>query len=371
MTTLRSLCIGLCLCLAANGLQAAGHTGWVPLGLSPGAFSAWASGFNSGPGGFRLGPEALLKSGGATIEVPGYSVPSLADWNNDGLPDLIVGEGGGGETARVRVYLNTGVSGAPRLDGFVYVQSQGADLTVPEFGCQGAFPRVAYWDADTRKDLIVGLTDGTVKLFLNSGTDEAPTFDAGSLIQVGDPGSKVALDVGDRATPVVTDWNDDGRKDLLIGAYDGHVRVFVNEGTDTAPDFRTEALVQTPEGPLVVNTRRTSPAVADVIHDGRKELLIGETGGRLLLFANIGTDQAPVYEGPIPVTSEGAQIDLLSTRARPALGDWNDDGLPDVLLGSSDGLVRVYRNLGVMMSDGFELALTDQASSGHPPFGRP
>jgi len=41
----------------------------------------------------RLGPEELVQAGGADISVLGYSVPSLADWDNDGLNDLIVGEG--------------------------------------------------------------------------------------------------------------------------------------------------------------------------------------------------------------------------------------------------------------------------------------
>ena len=43
----------------------------------------------------RLGPEELVQAGGADISVLGYSVPSLADWDNDGLNDLIVGEGSG------------------------------------------------------------------------------------------------------------------------------------------------------------------------------------------------------------------------------------------------------------------------------------
>ena len=38
--------------------------------------------------------------------MPGYSVPSLVDWNEDGRPDLTVGEGSGATgPARVRVKL--------------------------------------------------------------------------------------------------------------------------------------------------------------------------------------------------------------------------------------------------------------------------
>ena len=47
-------------------------------------------------------------------------------------------------------------------------------------------------------------------------SDDAPVFDAGSFLQVGPPGSKVDIDIGSRATPVVVDWNDDGLLDLVL-----------------------------------------------------------------------------------------------------------------------------------------------------------
>jgi hypothetical protein len=79
-----------------------------------------------------LGPEQLVQAGGADIQVPGYSVPSLAYWDGDDLMDLIVGEGG--DPGKVRVYLNVGAPGAPQFSDFFYAQSEGADLTVPGGG---------------------------------------------------------------------------------------------------------------------------------------------------------------------------------------------------------------------------------------------
>ena len=54
--------------------------------------------------------ETAITSQGAPLAVNGFSVPSLADWNSDGLPDLIVGEKDASVPAlgKVRVYLNTG-----------------------------------------------------------------------------------------------------------------------------------------------------------------------------------------------------------------------------------------------------------------------
>lgn len=73
-------------------------------------------------------PERLVTAGGVEIDVPGYSVPSLVDWNSDGLPDLMVGEGT--TTGKVRVYVNDGDADAPHFSSYSYVQSLGSDLVV-------------------------------------------------------------------------------------------------------------------------------------------------------------------------------------------------------------------------------------------------
>lgn len=83
---------------------------------------------------FHIGPEAFVPAAGLEIQVGGYSVPSWADWNGDGLPDLVVGEGSGSDRPRVRYYLNSGVPGAPMFGGFGLALSQGTVLSQPGGG---------------------------------------------------------------------------------------------------------------------------------------------------------------------------------------------------------------------------------------------
>ena len=85
-------------------------------------------------GQLDLGPEELVQADGTDIDVPGYSVPSFVHWNEDGLRDLIVGEGSGTSTATVRVYLNVGTASAPQYSTYFLAQSDGSDLTVPGSG---------------------------------------------------------------------------------------------------------------------------------------------------------------------------------------------------------------------------------------------
>jgi hypothetical protein len=65
--------------------------------------------------GYDLGPEILVEAMGEPIDVPAFCVPSLADWNGDGLLDLVIGEGGGTFLGKVRIYLNSGTAQAPQF----------------------------------------------------------------------------------------------------------------------------------------------------------------------------------------------------------------------------------------------------------------
>jgi len=305
----------------------------------------------------------LIEAGNPSeiIAVEAYSVPSLADWNNDGLADLIIGEGptflGKG---LVRLYLNTGTATeAAFADGFSYIQSSGSRLEVPGEGCLGAFPRVVQWNGDGKKDLLIGLSDGTIRIYLNTGTDAAPVFSGWQSIEVGTAGSKVPIDVGARACSVVTDWNSDGKKDLVVGSVDGTITVFINTGTDTSPDFLTGVYVQEDGSPLVVPGVRSSPSVGDLNNDGKKDLLVGNTEGNLLVYLNVGTDENPAFSGFTYVESDGQIIDLphdipsFWARSRLFLCDWTGDGYWDVLVGT-DSYGKAYLYEGLVFLGDFE-----------------
>ena len=85
--------------------------------------------------GLVLGPEQVVQAAGADISVPGFSVPSFVYWDDDGLKDLVVGEGSGlTGFGYVRVYLNSGSPGSPLFTTYFYAQSNGSDLRSPGGG---------------------------------------------------------------------------------------------------------------------------------------------------------------------------------------------------------------------------------------------
>lgn len=205
---------------------------------------------------------------------------------------------------------------------------------------------MVYWDADSKKDLLIGQADGYVKIFLNIGSDDQPVFDGGTRVKAGPLGGKVDIKVSARATLEVSDWDEDGDEDLLVGMYSGKIHLYRNLNIPGSPDLDSAEVLQDGGADLVVGTGRSSPAVVDLDEDGRKDLLSGSTSGTLVLFRNVGTDAAPIFAGSELVHSSGAAIDLAGTpRSRPNACDWTGDGRPDMLIGSGDGRVRLYQGL--------------------------
>ena len=71
-------------------------------------------------------------------------------------------------------------------------------------------------------------------LILLSGTS-FPAMQAGVLLKAG--GKIIDVDIG-HLVPCVTDWNNDGKKDLVVGQFSGgKIRLYLNRGTDSDPEF--------------------------------------------------------------------------------------------------------------------------------------
>ena len=160
------------------------------------------------------------------------------------------------------------------------------------------------WNNDGMKDLLLGDTYGNVRVYLNVGRDDSPVFNSPSFVKVG--GS--VFDVGSYSKPSVADWNNDGKKDLLCGSYDGLIRLLINTGTDAVPSFAGSRLIQN-SGAVLDAGSWSMPLAVDWDMDGSKDLLVGNDMGDVHFYRNQGADDSPVFSGFSKLTAGGAVLD--------------------------------------------------------------
>jgi len=142
------------------------------------------------------------------------SAAHAADWDGDGDYDLIIG------TISGKVYLiqNEGTPESYAFGKEQNLQASGQQIDVE----RSAGPFTADWDVDGDLDLLVGADDGSVSLYCNTGTNKSPEL--ASAVQLVPPVERISYqpphkDVhrGSRSKICVTDWNQDGLLDLLVG----------------------------------------------------------------------------------------------------------------------------------------------------------
>ncbi|HUG52911.1 MAG TPA: VCBS repeat-containing protein, partial [Vicinamibacteria bacterium] len=268
-----------------------------------------------------------------------------------------------------RLYRNVGTSSAPRfeprdaLSGAPYTERfQPADA-LRQNGV-----RAVDWDEDGRMDLLAGDTDGFVWLFRNTTDARAPVFAPPSRLSAGGRplrvyGEETEARAAGYARVDVADWNEDGAKDLLVADGRGWLWLFLNRGSNASPALGPGRRLLA-NGKPIDGTSRGSVLVTDWDADGRKDVIFamvgegpsetydwpprsgeGHTHRGLLYYRNFGTNAAPELGAPkwIKAGPEAAEIDLL----RPNLGDfvdWDGDGKRDLIACEFELDCRVYRN---------------------------
>ncbi|MCX6928903.1 MAG: VCBS repeat-containing protein [Verrucomicrobia bacterium] len=283
-------------------------------------------------------PGTLLQAAGHSLNVGSYAIPCVADWNGDGRKDLLVGY----QTAsKIVLYLNTGSDASPAFTTSVTLQAGGTDINLPSGGCGAPVPFVCDYDNDGKRDLLVGDgANGYVYFYRNTNTDANPILDTGVRLMVG--GSP--LTVGIRASPYVCDWNGDGLKDLLCGNGNGNVYFFKNIGTAQSPEYVPGTLIQAGGANLSLGIRSVV-RMFDLDGDGVADLL-GSSDSGVYWCRNTGSSVAPVLALPValrtPVSGSGLRPIYTGPRMRLDWVDWNNDGVMDLLLGNADGTVSFY-----------------------------
>ncbi len=227
----------------------------------------------------------------------GYTTPIVADWDGDGLRDIVINSIWG----KIQWYKNIGTRGKPKLAPLQPVRILWPDKPLK--------PAWNWW---------------------NPGADELVTQW--------------------RTTPCVIDLNNDGLKDLVMLDHEGYLafferikkegqlfvlpgkRIFKLREKDKTDLFR-------PNPGLAGKSGRRQFCFADWDRDGKLDILIDSVNVNFLKNVSSAED-AWVFE------DQGAvdQRILAGHSTKPTLVNWDKNNIPDLLVGAEDGFLYYLKN---------------------------
>lgn len=165
------------------------------------------------------------------------SLPVLTDIDNDGLIDLFVANFFSYKPtlmkeSRIAYYKNTGTNTNPI---YTFIDNDFINLSQSGLGLR-MIPTFGDLNNDGKKDILLGLENGTICYLQNTTSGATPTFSA-PVINYQDNFGQV-INVGQYASPQLFDLNKDGKLDLLIGKKTGELVYYENIGSLAQPIFK-------------------------------------------------------------------------------------------------------------------------------------
>jgi len=224
----------------------------------------------------------------------GYTTLSVADWDHDGLPDIVVNSIWG----KVMWYRNIGTRRKPKL-----AAAQPIEVQWP-----GKPPKPAWtWWQPKGKQLVTQW----------------------------------------RTTPVVIDLNKDGLNDLVMLDYEGYLAFFERVKENGKLKLLTgKRIFKDKNGePLRLNKKKAGGSgrrklcFADWDCDGKPDLLLNSRN--VLFYRNISnTSKSYAFEKVGPVDDRI----LAGHSTSPTIVDWDRNSVPDLLVGAEDGFLYYMKN---------------------------
>jgi hypothetical protein len=239
-----------------------------------------------------------------SVPLPTWGLQFL-DWDGDGRNDLLSG---------LSIFRNLG-DGEFHAESFLPADNQISHP--PPRGDGWMFTQLADFDGDGHRDLLYGAHEGEVWLHRHLGQQPARFDEVGARLLLEDgqplhvgpvPGQAVDFDVlqGARTTFTVADFDADGRLDLVVGDTYGDARHYRNVGTKAAPRFARPA----PLGNLKI---RMTPFATDWDRDGKTDVVGSAANGMVVLWRNLGDNRfspaEPIAVPELPYSPSVAIVD--------------------------------------------------------------
>lgn len=329
--------------------------------------------------------EFLLDENSDTIRLHVEMITPVAiDFDKDGKIDLLVGD----EDGRVAFIKNTGKikNNMPVFKSPVYLQQKADNL---KFGALNT-PFNVDWDDDGNDDIICGNSAGNISFIKNAKGGELPKWDAPILLKV--DGKDIRIMAGKNGsiqgpaeekwgyiTLSVADWDNDGKKDIIVNTIFGKIIWYKNTGDLINLEGPFNVKVDWGENQVpkpvwnwwdpgktdLITQWRTTPFAIDWNKDGLTDLIMLDFEGYLSFYERFRKDEELwlkpgkrifyINENQNKVENNKTSIadkKLLqlsngvagkSGRRKLCLVDWNKDGKIDLMTNSKN--VCYYENI--------------------------
>ncbi len=366
--------------------------------------------------GTTSNPAYEVKTGGSnpfnSIDVGGYSSPTLADIDGDGDLDLVVGKDDGtlkyyynqqpssvdeqaptptatnswtlsnipaGQSAFKTgdvISLTLTMSETLKLNNTTgsKVVIAGKDFVLDKTASTTAGDKKLVFKYSVQAGDSIAATDfdidnPTSDITLNNITDvagNAPVFTADRVVlakvgyteKTGSGNNPFnGIDVGGYSTPNLADIDGDGDLDLVVGENYGTLKYYQNTGTTSNPAYEVKTGDSNPFNGIDVGYS-SKPTLADIDGDGDLDLVMGEFYGTLKYYQNTGTTSNPAYEAKTGDDNpfNGIDVGYYST---PTLADIDGDGDLDLVVGEMYGTLKYYQNTGTTSNPAYEAKTGD------------
>ena len=284
------------------------------------------------------------------VDFPVFPAIFYEDLDFDGVKDLVASPNGY-DNAQQMVdyqksawfYKNKGQNDKP---DFNFIQTNFLQNTMVDLG-ENTAPVFADIDGDGDQDLLIGNGGlrgetgfrASIYLFENKGNS---TFELKNTDYLDIAKNQQLFDI----KPFVSDINGDGVDDVgfISNSFTGtNIRYFPNRAAKgKAYDVKLSEAVILPEIKYLSNG--DSPLFFDLSKDGLKDLIVGKSSGILELHKNIGTKEKPLYS-PDGEALGGIVSDYTIGGLSLTAADLNGDGKEELITGGRDGYLRIYKNL--------------------------
>jgi len=320
----------------------------------------------------------LLDAKGDTIRLHVQMItPVSVDFDKDGNIDLLVGD----EDGSVAFIRNTGrvKNEMPVFESLVYLKQKADNI---KFGALST-PFNADWDGDGKDDIISGNSAGNICFIKNVDGKASPKWNAPVLLKA--DGKEIRIMAGRNGsiqgpaeekwgytTLSVADWDNDGKKDIIVNSIWGKIIWYKNTGDlfnlegpfnvkvdwEDKPVPKPEWNWWNPGKTDLVTQWRTTPYATDWNKDGLTDLIMLDHEGYLTFYERFEKNgelwlkpgkhifyirEEPGKDAMDSASITGAKALRLSTgiagksgRIKFCLVDWNRDGNIDLMVSSSN-----------------------------------